>query len=159
MTRFNQGGRVDDDPIESLSSLFPNVGKPIGGSSYFTLTPTEWKQAHRHVLINCEEVNKFIEEFRTITKKKLRGRTRLSSEIEKEIHRGFVDWFMRYLPHHSSHASPNDESLPYDDLQDLDRQTLVSEQGLSYSREKQQYWKVQVRNSEGEIIERPMKAR
>lgn len=60
-TRFNRVGRVDDDPFESASSLFPNVGKPIGGSSYFTLTPTELLQAHRHVLINCPEAQPFIE--------------------------------------------------------------------------------------------------
>jgi len=40
-TRFNRGGCVDDVPFESSSTLFPNIGKPIGGSSYFTLTPIE----------------------------------------------------------------------------------------------------------------------
>lgn len=60
-TRFNRGGRVDDYPYESSSLLFPNVGKPVGGSSYFTLTEREWLQAHRHVLVNCKEVQHFIE--------------------------------------------------------------------------------------------------
>ena len=60
-TRFDRGGRVDDVPFESSSILFPNIGKPIGGSSFFTLTPIELLQAHRHVLINCKEVQHFIE--------------------------------------------------------------------------------------------------
>lgn len=60
-TRFNRGSRVDDDPPESSSSLFPCIGKPVGGSSYFDLTPIEMLQAHRHVLVNCDEVQPFIE--------------------------------------------------------------------------------------------------
>ena len=60
-TRFNRGGRVDDIPSESLSSIFPNVGKPVGGASYFNLTPRETLQAHRHVLINCKEIEHLID--------------------------------------------------------------------------------------------------
>ena len=60
-TRYNRGGRVDDVPFESSSSLFPNVEKPIGGSSYFTLILIELLQAHRHVLVNCKEIQHFIE--------------------------------------------------------------------------------------------------
>lgn len=32
-------------------------------------------------------------EFRVITKRRLRDRTRSSNEIEKAVHRGIVDWF------------------------------------------------------------------
>lgn len=60
-TRFNRVGRVDDEPYESSSSLFPNIGKLVGGLLYFTLTPTELLQAHRHVLVNCKEIQYFIE--------------------------------------------------------------------------------------------------
>ena len=60
-TRFNRGGRVDDDPFESSSSLFPNVGKSVGAVTFFTLSTIEWVQAHRHVLVNCKEIEPFIE--------------------------------------------------------------------------------------------------
>ncbi|KAL2347434.1 hypothetical protein Fmac_001434 [Flemingia macrophylla] len=56
-TRWNQHGRVDDEafndtqPRSRVVELFPCVGKPIGASSYYTLTPMEKLQAHRHVLI------------------------------------------------------------------------------------------------------------
>nr|KYP57991.1 hypothetical protein KK1_004279 [Cajanus cajan] len=132
-TRFNRGGRVHDDPIQSSSCLFPNVGKPIGGSTYFTLTPKEWLQAHRHVLVNCEEVDKFIEEFRTITKKKLRSRTRLSSEIEKEVHRGIVDWFMRYIMNDNSNAHSDDTcALARGPLQQARRYTAYNVNGYKF---------------------------
>ncbi|XP_058782834.1 uncharacterized protein LOC131657454 [Vicia villosa] len=64
-TRFNRPRRVCDDPKEnessSASSIFPHLGKPVGASSTFTLTPMEKLQAHRYVLLNCEVVAPFIE--------------------------------------------------------------------------------------------------
>ncbi|CAI8610058.1 unnamed protein product [Vicia faba] len=70
-TRWNQPGRVDDDPIGDIQTgsrvveLFPRVGKPVGGSSYYTLTPIEKLQAHRHVLTNCPIVDDYLNsEFR-----------------------------------------------------------------------------------------------
>ncbi|CAI8608944.1 unnamed protein product [Vicia faba] len=65
-TRWNQPGRVDDEPIDDIQTasrvaeLFPRVGKPVGGSSYYTLTPTEKLQAHRHVLTNCPIVDDYL---------------------------------------------------------------------------------------------------
>lgn len=65
-TRWNQPGRVDDDPIDDIQTasrvaeLFPRVGKPVGGSSYYTLTPTEKLQTHRHVLTNCPIVDDYL---------------------------------------------------------------------------------------------------
>ncbi|CAI8593444.1 unnamed protein product [Vicia faba] len=75
-TRWNQPGRVDDDPIDDIQTasrvaeLFPRVGKPVGGSSYYTLTPTEKLQAHRHVLTNCPIVDDYLKQFRN---KKIRN--------------------------------------------------------------------------------------
>jgi hypothetical protein len=65
-TRWNRPSRVDDEPndIQSQSrvaELFPNVGKPIGGSSIYTLTPLEKLQAHRHVLTNCPAVDFYLQ--------------------------------------------------------------------------------------------------
>lgn len=59
-TRFNRGGRVDDEPIQSLSTLFPRIGKHVGGANYFNLPAKERLQAHRTVLINCREAERFI---------------------------------------------------------------------------------------------------
>jgi hypothetical protein len=65
-TKWNQTSRVDDEPIYDIQTdsrvaeLFPRVGKPIGGSSYYTLTPIEKLQAHRHVLTNCPIVDDYL---------------------------------------------------------------------------------------------------
>ena len=43
-TRFNRSGRVDDEAIDErqvdsqVAELFPQVGKQVGGCSYYTLT-------------------------------------------------------------------------------------------------------------------------
>ncbi|XP_072052487.1 uncharacterized protein [Arachis hypogaea] len=81
-SRINQPLRVDDRlrelmPDES-ATMFPEVGKAVGAASFYTLTPIEKFQAHRHVLVNCLAVEKFLDEFRVITKRKLRSRTRSS---------------------------------------------------------------------------------
>jgi hypothetical protein len=60
-TRFNRVGRVDDEPLPSLSTLFPCIGKPVGGATNVNLTYIEKLQAHRHVLMNCTEVEHFIQ--------------------------------------------------------------------------------------------------
>ena len=63
-TRFNRARRVDDVPCgfgsSQEESLFPNIGKPIGGGEYFNLTPKERHQAHRYVLFNCEHIAGFL---------------------------------------------------------------------------------------------------
>ncbi|CAK8562009.1 unnamed protein product [Lathyrus sativus] len=65
-TRWNQPGRVDDDPIGDIqigshvAEIFPIFGKPVGGSSYYTLTPIEKLQAHRHILTNCPIVDDYL---------------------------------------------------------------------------------------------------
>nr|XP_029149677.1 uncharacterized protein LOC112758623 [Arachis hypogaea] len=97
-TRWNRPRRVDDEPTHEesnpwLDTLFPQVGKPIGVSSYFTLTAIEKLQAHRHVLTNCSIVDKYLQEFRNIVRKQLRSRTRNTSEIDKKVHREFASWF------------------------------------------------------------------
>ena len=65
-TRWNQPRRVDDGPINSepklrVDELFPQVGKHVGGWSYFHLTPIEMLQAHRHVLTNCPAVDQYLQ--------------------------------------------------------------------------------------------------
>ena len=63
-TIFNRSSRVDDRPnvgSSNASSLFPRIGKPVGGFTYFNLTPMEKMQAHRHILTNCKEVDPFLE--------------------------------------------------------------------------------------------------
>ena len=64
-TRWNRPSRVDDEPNEiepesRVSELFPQVGKPVGSSSYFTLTSIEKMQAHRHMLTNYSAVDCYL---------------------------------------------------------------------------------------------------
>ncbi|XP_020972577.1 uncharacterized protein LOC110269226 [Arachis ipaensis] len=79
-------------PDES-ATMFPEVGKAVGAASFYTLTPVEKLQAHRYVLVNCLAVEKYLNEFRVITKRKLRSRTRSQSHIDSVVHREFSDWF------------------------------------------------------------------
>ncbi|XP_025611139.1 uncharacterized protein [Arachis hypogaea] len=96
-TRIYRPTRVDDQSIDAppseIANMFPVVGKAVGASSFFTITATEKLQAHRHVLVNCIAVEKFLDEYRAITKRKLRSRTRFPSQIDSVVHREFASWF------------------------------------------------------------------
>ena len=62
-TSFNRPPRVDDCPeAESvpIALSIPRLGKRVGGGELFKLTATEKLQAHRHVLINCTEVEPYL---------------------------------------------------------------------------------------------------
>ena len=62
-TVFNRLPRVDDQPDVRMSDrgLFPPIGRPVGGFEYFTLSPREKLQAHRHVLTNSKEVDPYLQ--------------------------------------------------------------------------------------------------
>ncbi|BAT75953.1 hypothetical protein VIGAN_01389200 [Vigna angularis var. angularis] len=97
-TVFNRLRRVDDEPSIgscTVSTLFPPIGKAVGGFTYFTLSEKEKLQAHRHVLTNSAIVDPFLQEFRDTIRRQLRNRRRQSSLIDKRVHREFVDWFSR----------------------------------------------------------------
>ncbi|XLR19435.1 hypothetical protein HN51_066140, partial [Arachis hypogaea] len=66
------------------------------GFTYFTLSPIEKRQAHRHVLTNCRAVDNYLRDYRDIVKKRLRSRTRDTTEIDKKVHREFIDWFSNH---------------------------------------------------------------
>ncbi|KAK2444096.1 hypothetical protein QL285_015149 [Trifolium repens] len=91
-TRFNRPGRVYDVPNETsyVSYIFPQLGKPVGASSMFTLTQMQKLQAHRYVLQNCPIVTPFVDEFRQFLKRSLRSRRPSAAEIEKRVSREFV---------------------------------------------------------------------
>ncbi|CAN1153242.1 hypothetical protein LINPERPRIM_LOCUS14571, partial [Linum perenne] len=63
----------------------------FGGEHPFKLSDTEWLQTHRHVLIGATAVGPFLQEFQEITRQRLRGRP--LAEVEKAVHRDFVQWF------------------------------------------------------------------
>ncbi|XP_052723821.1 uncharacterized protein LOC108344223 [Vigna angularis] len=63
-TVFNRLRRVNDEPsIDSctVSTLFPPIGKAVGGFTYFTLSEKEKLQAHRHILTNSAIVDPFLQ--------------------------------------------------------------------------------------------------
>jgi len=45
----------------NVSTLFPYVGKPVEGFTYFTSSTEQKFQAYRHVLTNCTIVDPFRE--------------------------------------------------------------------------------------------------
>ncbi|KAK7279936.1 hypothetical protein RJT34_24997 [Clitoria ternatea] len=65
--------------------------------SYFILSTKERLQAHRHVLTNCREVDPFLREYRDILRRQFRNNIRSSSELDKKVHREFVEWFSRRM--------------------------------------------------------------
>ena len=64
-TRFNRIRRVNDEPNTSegayVPTIYPQIGRPVGSASTFTLSPLERLQAHRYLLFNCKEVHPFIQ--------------------------------------------------------------------------------------------------
>ncbi|OIT38952.1 hypothetical protein A4A49_63370, partial [Nicotiana attenuata] len=96
-SRINRPKRVNDElnhnKASEVSSLFPQQGKPIGGSTIFPLSPLEKTQAHRYVLLNCAAVKPFIDEFRNRIKRNSRGRRPSATEVERRINKEFPDWF------------------------------------------------------------------
>ncbi|CAI8587048.1 unnamed protein product [Vicia faba] len=86
-------GSIAEGYRSRVAELFPRVGKLVGGSSYYTLTPIEKLQAHRHVLTNCPIVDDYLKQFRSITHNQMRHSQRSAAEIDKKVHREFAHWF------------------------------------------------------------------
>ncbi|KAH0713018.1 hypothetical protein KY289_008977 [Solanum tuberosum] len=100
-SRLNRPKRVNDEPnhneASGKSSIFPQQGKPIGGSTTEPLTTLEKTQAHRYVLLNCAAVKPFIDEFRQHIKRSTRGRRVSTTEVEKRVSKEFPDWFPKRI--------------------------------------------------------------
>ncbi|XP_061363146.1 uncharacterized protein LOC133306783 [Gastrolobium bilobum] len=90
-SRINRGRRVDDRPndneISRMSSIYPQLGRPVGSSSAFTLTPLEKIQAHRYLLLNCSEI------LPTFIKRRAKRRRPSTTEIERIVTKEFANWF------------------------------------------------------------------
>ncbi|KAM3376735.1 hypothetical protein P3S68_009148 [Capsicum galapagoense] len=103
-TRFNRSRRNKDDgqiaaTSESgiLSKLFPAIGKPVGAIKTLPIPSVEIIQAHRYVLINCEIVDAFREEFRIEVTRMHRGKRNSSKLVEEYVHKHFHEWFKEYV--------------------------------------------------------------
>ncbi|RYQ90151.1 hypothetical protein Ahy_B09g096404 [Arachis hypogaea] len=91
--RINRPMPVADRLCEPMDSEDPGVENAVGAASFYALTPAEKFQAHRHVLVNSPAVEKFIDAFRAIKKRKLRSKTRSQSQIDSVVHKEFFEWF------------------------------------------------------------------
>ncbi|XP_061343726.1 uncharacterized protein LOC133289743 [Gastrolobium bilobum] len=114
--RFNRPGRVDDacneeHPNPRVKEFFLQVGNPLGGSSYFNLTLTERLQAHRHVLINCPAVDRYLKDFRVEVRRRIRHRTRSQAEVDKIVHREFVTWFSKWIVREVENLNESDKAF------------------------------------------------
>ncbi|KAH0706398.1 hypothetical protein KY285_010897 [Solanum tuberosum] len=100
-SRLNRLKRVNDEPnhneASGKSSMFPQQGKPVGGSTIEPLTTLEKTQAHRYVLLNCAAVKPFIDEFRKYIKRSTRGRRVSTTEVKKRVSKEFSDWFPKRI--------------------------------------------------------------
>nr|XP_016486620.1 PREDICTED: uncharacterized protein LOC107806861 [Nicotiana tabacum] len=99
-SRLNRPKRVNDEPnhneASEVSTMFPQQGKPIGGSTIEPLTLLEKTQAHRCVLLNCAAVKPFIDEFRHHIRRS-RGRRLSPTEIKRRVSKEFPDWFPKRI--------------------------------------------------------------
>ncbi|KAI5420539.1 hypothetical protein KIW84_044367, partial [Lathyrus oleraceus] len=92
--------------------------------STFTLTPMQKLQAHRYLLLNCEVVTPFIEEFRQFIKRSSRSRRLSATEIEKRLVKEFADWFKKRI------LNPETLSTMSTDLKILARGPLTVQEDL-----------------------------
>ncbi|RDY06305.1 hypothetical protein CR513_09723, partial [Mucuna pruriens] len=62
-SRSNRSRHVDDRPNDNETSqiIYPQLGRSIRSSSTFTLTLLEKTQAHRYLLLNCPNVQPYVE--------------------------------------------------------------------------------------------------
>ncbi|MED6215569.1 hypothetical protein PIB30_114967, partial [Stylosanthes scabra] len=64
-TRRTRLGRNDDrEEASTCGSTFPifiEVGSPLGAGSTYTLDDREKASAHLHVLLNCDQINPYLE--------------------------------------------------------------------------------------------------
>ncbi|KAK6803686.1 hypothetical protein RDI58_001470 [Solanum bulbocastanum] len=74
--------------------MFPQQGKPTGGSTTEPLTTLEKTQAHRYVLLNCVAVKPFNKQH---IKRSTRGRRVSITEVEKRVSKEFPDWFPKRI--------------------------------------------------------------
>ncbi|XP_025685089.1 uncharacterized protein [Arachis hypogaea] len=99
-TRFNRARRVCDDPLDkgcSESCLFPPVGKAGSSGTIFTLNEKQKLQAHRYVLLNCQAVKDYVNEFREYIRRSSKGRRPNPTDIEKRVFKEFVSWFEKRI--------------------------------------------------------------
>ncbi|KAH0705624.1 hypothetical protein KY285_010162 [Solanum tuberosum] len=98
---LNRPKRVNDEPnhneASGKSSVFPQQGKPVGGSTTEPLTTLEKTQVHRYVLLNCTTVKPFINEFRQHINRSTRGRRVSTTEEEKRVSKEFPNWFPKRI--------------------------------------------------------------
>ncbi|XP_059292742.1 uncharacterized protein LOC132046198 [Lycium ferocissimum] len=99
-SRLNRPKRVNDEPncneASEKSSMFPQQGKPVGGSTTEPLTLLEKTQAHRYVLLNCATVKPFVDEFRHHIRRS-RAKTFGMGEVERRVSKEFPDWFPKRI--------------------------------------------------------------
>ena len=65
-TTFRNDPRSGLDIIQPSLSVLNKSGRPSGRAQAYWLTDDEWKSAHVHVLINCNEVKPYLEYVRFI---------------------------------------------------------------------------------------------
>lgn len=71
-------------------SIFNQIGRPSGQPQVHWLSDTEWKSAHVHVLINCNEVKRYLNAF-------LQYNSINDEEASTRIHGEFSEWFREYV--------------------------------------------------------------
>ena len=60
-TNLRNDPRSIYDNMEASLSILHKQGRASGSSTHYWLTDNEWKYAHIHVLINCNEVKPYLE--------------------------------------------------------------------------------------------------
>ncbi|KAK2436720.1 hypothetical protein QL285_021692 [Trifolium repens] len=89
-TSLRNNPQSDHDNVHPALSILSKCGRPSGKSQVYWLIDDEWKSAHVHVLINCDEVKPYLEAF-------LQYHSINEQDASSLIHDEFPNWLKAYV--------------------------------------------------------------
>ncbi|XP_057990748.1 uncharacterized protein LOC110633890 [Hevea brasiliensis] len=93
--RNDDGG--DDADIEGNLLIFNYLGRPYGRAKMRVLADDEYKVAQIYVLLNCLEIDTYVNLF--LTELRQTSRNISDAEINEALENKFADWFKSYARH------------------------------------------------------------
>ncbi|WJX52560.1 hypothetical protein P8452_38659 [Trifolium repens] len=89
-TSLRNNPQSNHENVQPTLSLLSKCGRPSGKPKVYWLLDEEWKSAHVHVLINCDEVKPYLEAF-------LHYHSTDEQDASSLIHDEFPNWLKAYV--------------------------------------------------------------
>ncbi|KAH0693155.1 hypothetical protein KY285_020252 [Solanum tuberosum] len=96
--RNDDGGIGEQDRYNGNLSIFTYPGRGFGELNRRYLTEEELKAAHNYILLNCREVQPYVEKFIDSLHQNFPRIT--EQEVDKKLDEDFASWFTRYARVH-----------------------------------------------------------